>query len=110
MSNPFRSSISTKRKTGSYINGRWIENAPDTITIIASVQPVTGKELESLNIGREELGKVKIYTDDTLYISDEGNNRSGDIITWQGDNYEIIAEGKNRNNIINHNKYIGELR
>ncbi len=110
MSNPFRQPVPVKRRTGSYVNGRWINNAYDTITIIASIQPITGKELESLNIGRAELGKVKIYTDNTLYISDEGNNRSGDLMTWLGDEYEIIAEQKNQNNIINHNKYIGEYR
>lgn len=110
MANPFRTTVSVKRKTGDYVKGRWTPDADVNATITASVQPITGKELESLNIGREELGKVKVYTDDTLYISDEGNERSGDWIIWQGDYYEAIGEQKNKNNIINHHKYICEYR
>jgi len=75
-----------------------------------SVQPAIGKEIDSLEVGRRDLGKRKIYSSEQLKVSTEGKVFSGDVVEWQGDLYEIISEGKFQNDLINHYKYIGELR
>lgn len=97
---------------GSYVNGEWVEGIPTTYFLTADIQPVTGKELETLSIGTRNLGKIKIYTNTILKIRDEGNNQSGDVVEWNGDgeNYEVIGIENRDNNIINHRKYYGELR
>ena len=97
--------------TGSYDNsGKYIpgENTPDTIQ--ADCQPEdTNNDLESAITGRKNLGRIKIYTDEILNVADETTGQNGDIIEFDGDDYEIISKGK-RSTLIPHNKYYGELR
>ena len=97
-------------KEGELVKGQFIPGAQFSRNTIADIQPITGKELESLNIGRQELGKIKIYTDDIYTISKEGTKQNSDIIVWQENNYEIIQKLPYDNNLINHNKYIAEIR
>lgn len=96
---------------GTYTNGEWVPGINDPLTqVIANIQPVTGKELEALEIGKRNLGKIKIYTDTELIVSEDGDNQNGDLITWQNEKYEIIAEEVRDNTILNHKKYFAELR
>lgn len=89
-------------------------SAQAPVTIQADIQPLTGKELESLNIGRDNLGKIKIFTDENLIITIPGTNgtnlQNGDKIVFDSNDYEIIAKFKYESGIISHNEYIGELR
>lgn len=95
--------------SGKYEPGEFTE-----IEIQADCQVITGKEIETLNIGRDNLGKIKIFTDEELIISETGtdgtNLRNGDIIIFQNRNYEIIQRLDFINNLIPHIEYIGELR
>ena len=102
----------TTYATGSYVNGIFVNGASSTSYFTADIQPITGYELETLEIGQKDLGKIKIYTNDNLNVTGDGNSQKGDIITWNGDgqNYEVIAELNYDNNIINHRKYIAEIR
>ena len=95
---------------GDFVKGKFIPGAQFSRSIEADVQPLTGKELESLNIGRQELGKVKTFTDEVLTLSEEGTTQNSDIIVYDEDNYEIIARLKYDSDLINHNKYIAEIR
>jgi len=95
---------------GEFIKGKFIPGAQFSRNTIADIQPITGKELESLNIGRQELGKIKIYTDDIYTISKEGTTKNSDIIVWKGNDYEIIQKLPYDGDLINHNKYIAEIR
>lgn len=97
---------------GSYVDGNWIEGTSTIDFFTADIQPISGEEAESLNIGERNLGKIKIYTNVDLNISQEGSNQSGDIITWTGDGkkYEVIGELNYDNNLLNHRKYIAEYR
>lgn len=93
-----------------YENGWLIKDQSTESTIIADVQPMTGEEINNLNIGRENVGKIKIYYNDELNITKEGTDIIGDIVEWNGEDYELIAKLNYDNNLINHYKYIGELR
>lgn len=97
---------------GGYVDGRWVDETTTTTNLTADIQPMSGEEVESLNIGDRNLGKIKIYCDDVLNISDETTGQKGDIITWDanGENYEVISEQVYNNGLIEHIKYIGELR
>jgi len=96
--------------TGEYVTGRYIEGQLDIKTIEADIQPMTDKEVEAMNIGRKNLGKIKIYISTQLKIANETTKQNGDIITWNGEDYELISEDIRDNNLINHYKYIGEIR
>ena len=78
-------------------------------TFVGSVQPTTGKDLESLPAGREDRGTVKIYSDTELNVSVEGSNTPGDIVVWQGQRWQVVFEQKFQNGLINHYKYFAEF-
>jgi len=110
MSTLFPKTITYQQVAGSFINGVYTKvNTPSTF--IGSVQPVTGKDIESLNVGREDRGKVKIYSNTPLNVSIEGiQTKPGDVVEWQGQKWEVIQEMIFQNDLIEHYKYIGEFR
>jgi predicted nucleic acid-binding protein len=95
--------------SGEYVDGWWEEGAMFSMEIEADIQPLTGRELESLDVGRRGVGKIRIYTDKDLQIADAAINDNGDIVIYDEKKYEIISK-EPRKGIMNHNKYIAELR
>jgi len=77
---------------------------------LGSVQPMSWKETQSLSVGRQDAGKVKIYSDIKLPVSREGGTTPGALVLWQNEKWELIDESVFQNDLINHYKYIGELR
>lgn len=77
-------------------------------TFVGSVQPTTGKDIETLPSGFEDRGSVKIYSDTELNVSKEGSNTPGDIVVWQGQKWRITFEQKFQN-LIKHYKYIAHF-
>lgn len=110
MSTLFPKTISYNEITGGYVSGIWTPNAPVAKTFEGSVQPITGKDLVALEVGREDLGKVKVYSSTPLKVSTEGREYSGDIVIWQDKEWELIQAMDFQNDLINHYKYIAEFR
>jgi hypothetical protein len=78
-------------------------------TFTGNVQPMSGKEQESLPFGREDRGKVKVYSNDQLKVAKGGDTENpGDIVIYEGMKWELIYELPYQNNLIPHYKYIGE--
>lgn len=94
--------------TGQYINGVWVAGDPETLYFYGSVQPAIGKEIDSLPVGREDSGKVKIYSDRILPVSKEAGDDTGAIVIWEDQKWEVIFEGKFKNGLIPHHKYIAQ--
>lgn len=86
-------------------DGRF-EKTETPATFQGSVQPMSGKETESLNIGQQDEGVFKIYSGTKLNVSIEETDKSGDIILWQGRRWKIVDEQEYQNSLINHYKYI----
>jgi hypothetical protein len=95
---------------GGYIDGRWVDGAVTESTMVGSIQPLSGRELASLEIGRADLGKVKIYSSTELQVSNDGGDEKGTIVFYRNKKYEVIQEMAFDNNLISHFKYIAELR
>lgn len=105
----FPKNYSIKRKAaGTFTKGIFTEGTETTITIVADVQPITGKDFEALNIGREYRGAVRIYTDVTLNFS--AASQTPDKIVFDSFDYEILELNKRDGGLITHNKYIAYLR
>jgi len=94
-------------------SGNYVEGERVSFSITADCQSLTAKELESLNIGRDNLGKIKVFSDEELIVAIPGtdgtNLRNGDRIIFNNDYYELIQRQK-FGNLIPHYEYIGELR
>ncbi|MCP3685999.1 MAG: hypothetical protein GY861_25420 [bacterium] len=82
---------------GEYTNG-----STSTVSITASVQPVTGKNLESLPEGRQTKEAYYLFTDTELLTSRDKNK--ADTTEIFSDTYEVINIEKWQNNLINHYK------
>lgn len=107
----FHSTIVVQGNTqGSYVAGRFVKGVSGAGSIEGSVQPITGRALAALEIGRKDLGKVTIFTDSVLKISNTTTQENGDRIEWGGAVYEIIQRAPWQNGIIDHYEYIGEYR
>ena len=111
MSSSFRKPYTITRKAeGSYVRGIWTPGGSSSVTIMASFQPMASDEINSLEIGRKEIGKIKGYSDTLLNITSIDDGTTGDIIQYNGGLYEVIYLDKNRSDVISHYKYIAEYR
>lgn len=102
----FRKPFTVKRTVaGSYVNGVYVEGAESTITIQASVQPVSGQDLVAIPEGRRASDMVKVYTSDDLFgQGDAGSGQSPDRLTYRGKDYEIYSKEVRQMDIIPHYK------
>lgn len=101
----FRKNVPLERSTGgSYVNGRYVANT-ETVTLKASVQPTSEKDLMTLPEGRRDMGSYTLYSEQPIYAAEqEGQN--ADIVTLYGDRYEVIDVARWGNGVIDHYKAI----
>ena len=100
----------TTRGTGSYVGGKWVEGTETPSTFLGDIQEMSQKEIETLPIGKDNIGKVKIYTDQVFNIAEETTNQNGDLVEYNGENYEIILKNNWDHGLLNHIYYVAELR
>lgn len=98
-----KAQVLLKTAPGAYVRGEWVEGAPVATTLYASIQPAIGQELLVLPEGLRTRATVKVYTDQELNTSENG--QSPDRIEWQGHVYEIAMKAPYQSGVINHFKY-----
>ena len=99
----FRQLLTVTLKTdGAYTKGRWSETT-STSTISASVQPLTGQEINTLPENRRAATWLKLYSSDDI-PGLTGNNPA--TITINSLEYEIYAKLPWQNGLISHYKYL----
>lgn len=106
MSTLFPRTLVVRHRTGSLVKGVWTPGPVESGTFIGSVQPIRGKDLDLLPIGRRDIGSVKVYSNTPLAVSIEGGSQPGDIVVWQGRQWEVVASLPYQNEVISHYKYI----
>ena len=99
----FELTITKVRRTGKNKENRVAK------TFIGSVQPVTGKDIETMPTGKEDRGLIKAYSDTKLNVSIAGEDKPGDIIIWQGKEWSCETEQVYQNGLIPHYKYIAQF-
>lgn len=92
---------------GSYVNGLWVRGTRGSQSVLASVQPITRQEMESLPEGRRLSDHFKIYSDTQLKVTDDGgDNIQPDLLVFDGNAYELVTRLAYQSNVISHYKYI----
>lgn len=87
--------------------GEWVEGDESTISIAASVQPMSMEDMKDAPEGRRLSDTVKMYTDADLFtVEDSGENQQPDRLNWRGREYEVISKGVHQMSVIPHYKYI----
>lgn len=100
----------TRVAAGSYVNGVWKDGAATTLTIQASVQPMSMEDMQDAPEGRRLSDMVKMYTNSDLFtVEDSGANQQPDKLTWRGREYEIISKGVHQMDVLSHYKYVCAL-
>ena len=97
-----------REAAGTYANGVWAPGARSALTTLASVQPVVmGQDMHALPEGRHLSDFVKLYTNDKLNVTADGEGVQPDIIIHEGYGYELVSIFANQSGVISHYKYIG---
>lgn len=78
-----------RRNAGSYVGGHWQPAGTTEFEIIASIQPLRGKEMELLPEGERSKERVRIYTKSGLQQTIEKLAIKGDLVSYKGREYEV---------------------
>lgn len=100
----------TPFQKGKRIKGRFVSTYGSSSTFSGNVQPMNEIEVNALNIGRKNIGKIKIYTDHVFNIAEESSNINGDLVDYDGFQWEVIGKDHHTGTLLPHKKYIAELR
>ena len=83
------------------------------VSTVGSMQPFTGKVPEALVNLKTAKGLIDVYCDDALKVAEPGGTVKGDIVTFDGGRWEVVAKSTHNQQIINHfhylASYIGEV-
>jgi hypothetical protein len=79
----------TRRQSGAIVRGIAQATTDATFTITASVQPASGKDMLRLPEGRRANETRVLFTTTQLYTGDQGSNYEADLVTIDGDDWEV---------------------
>src|SRR4051812_26988185 len=96
----FRKPITVRGlRGGAFVNGIWSGQTEEEFTICASVQPASGRDLQSLEEGRRTRQSYKVFSDKELYALENGQNP--DRISYLGKDHEVVTCSAFRSGVIN---------
>jgi len=107
VSSSFRKNRVVKRyaSSGEYVNGNFVPvGSPVTFLIMASQQPLTGRELEALPEGRRNSDSYSLFTDYPLVTAEVSKVNNPDIVMINNEEFEVIKVESWQNDVINHYK------
>lgn len=79
----------SRSRGGEYVNGYWVESERDEVEILASIQPLSGKETLNIPEGDRNRERRKIYSADELRVGLQSNQADADIITIDDKQWEV---------------------
>jgi hypothetical protein len=81
----------TRATPGAFVDGYWESGSPETMTVIASVQPLRGRELLALPEAQRVRHPIRIYAEAELHTADQEAGTTADVVTWKGNQYEVAT-------------------
>ena len=107
----FPKNLTALRPTTTWVKGQPVDGTPTAIPFIGDIQPASNKDLVSLQIGRQGIGKIKVYSDRALKTGSTSDaTAKGDLVTWGSKTYELIQENYHNAGMNSHYMYFAELR
>jgi hypothetical protein len=76
--------------------GRWIKGESSDTPFMGTAQPASGRVMELLDQGKRNTETISVVAPIELDFTtaDSRSQRSGDIIIWEGREYEVQIAGK----------------
>jgi hypothetical protein len=107
----FPKNLVATRPTATWTKGQPVAGTPTSVPFVGDIQPLSNKDLVALQIGRQGLGKIKVYSDRALRTGSSSDAiAKGDTVVWGSKNYELIQESYHNAGLNQHWLYIAELR
>ncbi len=79
-----------RRAVGTRSEGRYTPGAAVDSIIYASVQPLSGRELERLPEGERQKHSVKVYTETELRTSDQAADTLADLLVINSGTFKVL--------------------
>ena len=86
-------SITRRRPAaGSYVDGRWVAAGTTDVPLLASVQPMRGRDLERLDEGQRARDGRRLYLEgrDQLRTADQHAGTNADQVLIDGAWFEVV--------------------
>ena len=107
----FPKSLVATRPTITWVDGQPVDGTPTSVPFVGDIQPASNRDLVALQIGRQGVGKVKVYSDRALRTGSTSDSiAKGDTVVWGSKNYELIQENYHNAGLNQHWLYVAELR
>lgn len=107
----FPKNLTASRPTTTLVKGQAVDGVPTSVPFIGDIQPASNKDLVALPVGRQGLGKVRVYSDRALVTGSMTDSKmKGDRVTWGSKSYELILENYHNAGMNEHYVYVAELR
>jgi len=74
---------------GRFVKGRFQKGDLSKMKMLASVQPLSAKEIQLLPEGRRETDSKKVFTSERLFTNDTLAQTSADVLIYKGKKYEV---------------------
>ena len=84
----------TRSTGGYYKDGYYVENEPETITIIGSLQPLNPREDKMPEEGERLKQMFKFYSTEPLLTLNTKSLAESDVVTINGDTFKVVAVEK----------------
>lgn len=110
MSTLFPKPFQVRRNTRTLVRGVWELGSPETLTFQGSIQPLSGRDLLTLEPASRDIGKVWVYTGSQLQKRTEASSSVADLLVYDGSLWEVIDDKGYSNDLIPHHKYLAEYR
>lgn len=79
----------TRRAAATITSGRAVAGAVTTLTIRASVQPASGRDLMRLEEGRRSNETRVVFTTTKLLVGEQGGANEADLVSIDGASWEV---------------------
>ena len=107
----FPKNLVAKRPVTSWVDGQAVGSSTIDVPFVGDIQPASNRDLVALQIGRQGIGKIKVYSDRVLQTGSSSDNvAKGDLVAWGSKNYELIQENFHNAGMNMHYVYYAELR
>jgi hypothetical protein len=85
------------RQNGSFVQGGWQVNAPQSIEMWGVVTVASNKELQMLSEADRVRGARMFFSQAPIYVTNEADGITSDIIVWNGLNWRVMSVGQYQN-------------